>query len=254
MLKLVELSNTTHRHLKIRNDIKASFAKAQQIMRLRVSEIPQAATNMPIIYTRSGVDGGWVLSGLCGLVEQQNSFVINSEWKGTYMPLAMQTHPFYLIKSDAENTEYAIGINDTSEDFDTENGEPIFDDKGAPSLLLSRSKAKLEADIKYSMETHQFTQKLDALNLLKAVDLTVQFASSGMQKFQGIYIIDESRLKLLSDEQLLELNQLGYLIPIHAMLISLYQLNSLIRNNNEVDPNNKITQLKMEVAKDNTGY
>jgi hypothetical protein len=39
-------------------------------------------------------------------------------------------------------------------------------------------------------------------------------------------------------------------VQIHAMLISIYQLNLLIRKHNEIQDSNKIAQLKIEIAKE----
>jgi hypothetical protein len=76
------------------------------------------------------------------------------------------------------------------------------------------------------------------------------FESQSKQKLAGIYVIDEVKLQQLSGEQLQELNVKGFLAPLYTMLSSLNQFNTLIRSNNELDPDNKIVRLKMEVAKD----
>lgn len=254
MVELVELSNTTHKHFKVAPDSKIAFAGAQQIMRIRVTEVPQAATDFPIVFTRNGRDGSWVLSILTGIGQHTNSFVKNQTWTAIFQPAAMQTHPLYLIRSAKDDNAYTIGIDAQSDAFSNDSGEPLFDQKGAPSLYLSRVKAMLEAGIKADIATHHFTQAAEQLGLLKPIDLNMTYASGSNQKLAGLYVLDEAKLNQLKGAQLEELNKAGYLVPMHAMLISLHQLNSLIRNNNEVDPNNKITQLKMEVAKDNTGY
>jgi hypothetical protein len=55
---------------------------------------------------------------------------------------------------------------------------------------------------------------------------------------------------VLSAEQLHDLNKQGYLVQIHAMLISIYQLNLLIRKHNKINDSNKIAQLKIEIARE----
>ncbi|TRY31944.1 SapC family protein [Aliiglaciecola sp. M165] len=253
MFELVELTSKAHKNFKVVPQSKTLFAQGQQIMSLKVSEVSQAATNLPVIYTRSGHDGGFVLSALTGLTPEQNLFVQDDTWTATFTPSSMQTHPMYLMKSPKEENAYTIGIDENSTAFSTENGEALFDEKGAATLYLSKVKALLEADIKHSIETHQFTQKLDTLGLLKAIDLNIQF-DSGIQRLNGIYVIDEAKFQQLGGEILAELNQLGYLIPINAMLISLYQLNALIRRYNAISQGNQIKQLKMEVAKDANAF
>ena len=95
---------------------------------------------------------------------------------------------------------------------------------------------------------------IEQLGLLKPIDLNITYGAGSNQKMAGLYVLDEAKMQQLSGDQLEKLSKAGFLVPMHAMLISLYQMNSLIRRNNVVDPSNKITQLKMEVAKDNAAY
>lgn len=257
MVELVALSPKSHQHLKIKSSAQVDFASKQQIMRIRVNEIPQAATNFPILFTRNGRDGSWVLAILTGLGELQNTFVNNSQWTAIFQPSAMQTHPLYLIQADNNKDGYTIGIDQESSAFtkDSDAGisHALFDEKGAPSLYLSRIKAKLEASIQHDISTQDFIKKVDELDLFKAIDFNLHFASGNNQKLAGLYVLDEAKLKALTAEQLKELNTIGYLVPMHTMLSSLHQINALIRNNNALNPSQQITQLKMEIAKNDNG-
>lgn len=80
--------------------------------------------------------------------------------------------------------------------------------------------------------------------------MLVHYDNGTMQTLKGLHTLDEDRLQSLQAEQLAELNKKGYLSPIHAMLISIYQLNSLIRKHNEVEQFTKVKQIKLEVARD----
>jgi hypothetical protein len=252
MVELKELSQQTHQDTKVTPGAQLAFAKNQQIMRIRVNEVPQAITSFPVIFTRNGHNGSWVLSILTGLADIQNTFVKDEQWSAIFQPSAMQTHPLYLMQSASNKDTYSIGINDTNEAVNLHTGQSLFDDKGQPSLYLSRTKAMLEASIQHDLQTQEFIKTVEDLDLLKAIDLHISFASGVGQKLAGLYVLDESKLKQLSGEQLAQLNAKSYLVPMHAMLASLHQINALIRNNNELDPDNKIVKLKMEVAKDFT--
>jgi hypothetical protein len=67
-----------------------------------------------------------------------------------------------------------------------------------------------------------------------------------------LHTIDEDVLHQLPTQAMEELNKQGFLIPVHAMLISLYQLNMLLRKHNDLSNFKKVKQLKIEVAKDMT--
>ncbi len=54
-----------------------------------------------------------------------------------------------------------------------------------------------------------------------------------------------------NDKKLAEtLNKGGCLLPIYAMLTSIYQLNALIQRHNAIDGNAPVHQLKLEVVPD----
>ncbi|MFT6776841.1 MAG: hypothetical protein ACJAV1_000753 [Paraglaciecola sp.] len=250
MTKLVELSSTLHAQLKVLPDCETAFAETQQIMRLRVSETSKAATNFPVFFTRNSHDGNWVLSALTSFESNQCLFVKQGKWLATYQPTVLQTYPLFLMQSPKNIESYTIGVFEQSSAFSEHSGEDLFDDKGKASLYLSRIKTLLEADIKNDIQTYQFGKKLEQLGLLKAIDLLVHHEDGSVQTLSGLNTIDEDKLQALSAEQLHELNQQGYLVQIHAMLISIYQLNLLIRKHNEIQDSNKIAQLKVEIAKE----
>jgi hypothetical protein len=250
MTKLVELSSSQHAQLKVLPDCGAKFAETQQIMRLRVSETGNAAANFPIFFTRNGHDGSWVLSALTSFESNQCLFVNQGKWSATYQPTVLQTYPLFLMQSPKDAESYTIGVFEQSSAFSKESGEDLFDDKGKASLYLSRIKTLLEADIKNDIQTYQFGKKLEQLDLLKAIDLLVHHQDGSVQTLSGLHTIDEDKLQALSAEQLHELNIQGYLVQIHAMLISIYQLNLLIRKHNEINDSNKIAQLKIEIARE----
>jgi hypothetical protein len=62
--------------------------------------------------------------------------------------------------------------------------------------------------------------------------------------------INESRLKELSDETILELNKTGYLGAIYAVLMSLGQLNRIIQLTS--DDENPVAALRLQVEKPET--
>jgi len=250
MSTLVELSNTVHKDLKLRESCLAEFAASQQLMRLRVPEVGKAATNFPLFFSRNQQDGSWVLSALGSFEPMQNVFVEQGRWNAIYQPVSLQTYPFYLMQSPKLENSYTIGILETSEAFSKDSGEAIFDSAGRASMHLSKAKNLLEASIKQDIDTYRFMKETESLGLIKPIDLQLVFEDENTQNIAGLCTIDEDKLQSLTAEKMSALNDSGYLIAIHAMLLSIYQLNLLLRKHNERNTHNKITQLKIEVAKD----
>jgi hypothetical protein len=250
MSKLVELSKTLHKDLKLKENSLAQFAASQQLIRLRVTEVGKAATNFPLFFTRNQQDGSWVLSALSSFEPKQNLLVDEGRWNAIYQPTSIQTYPFYLMHSPKVKNSYTIGILESSGAFSKESGEVIFDSAGRASMYLSKAKSLLEASIQQDIDTFRFMKETEALGLVKAIDLQLVFNDGNTQNIAGLCTIDEDKLQSLTPEKMTALNDSGYLIAIHAMLLSIYQLNLLLRKHNERNTQNKITQLKIEVAKD----
>lgn len=255
MNELVELSNSKHKQLRIKPNCAVEFSAGQQIMRLRAAEIGKAVTNFPVFLTRNTHDGSWVLSALTSFDSGSNLYVKDAQWQATYQPTVMQTYPLFLMKSPKDENSYTIGIDEQSSAFSRDSGEALFDNGGKASLYLSRVKTLLEADIKNDIHTYQFVDKLQELELLKGIDLLVHYQDASVQSLRGLNTIDEDKLNALAPEQLSELSQQGYLIPIHGLLISIYQLNLIMRKHNQIEGAKQIKQVKIEVAKDsNAAY
>lgn len=88
------------------------------------------------------------------------------------------------------------------------------------------------------------------MGLFKPIDMNIRFLSGEIQKLKGLHTIDEDKFQSLSLEDLDKLRKEGYLMPIHAMLVSIMQVNKLINLSNEVVDRAQIVEVKMEVAKD----
>ena len=120
------------------------------------------------------------------------------------------------------------------------------------SIFLANLKALLDASVEEDVQTFHFLKVLDDLGLQKSVDVVVRYESGETQTIRGLSTIDEDKLSAVTAEQLVELNRKGYLIPMHAMLISIFQLNQLVRRQGKREDLRPIAQVKLELAKDAT--
>lgn len=68
--------------------------------------------------------------------------------------------------------------------------------------------------------------------MIVPLDIGLQTQKGEVKRITGLYTIDESRLRALTGEQLKDLQDRGFLGPCHLVLVSLYQLNQLIRLRN----------------------
>ncbi|AZG71456.1 SapC family protein [Shewanella livingstonensis] len=249
MKKLTELTPQQHQHLRLANDSAIQFAHQQNIMSVHVSEVSQTACSMPIVFVRDSNNGQWVLTAFTSFDQGSNLFVEQGIWTASYTPTNMQTFPFFLMTSPDNPQSYTIGIDQDHPVFSTTAGQAIFEANSKASLHLSKVKALLEADINNDIHTQQFNQHISKLGLLRPINIVIQHQDGTSPSLSGLYTIDEDKLQTLSQETLFELHQQGYLAPLQAMLLSLFQLNVLIKKHNKISALNPIKSIKLEVSK-----
>ena len=250
MAELTELHNDKHGKLRVVENCALTRAKSQHIVSLRVTEVANAVGDFPIFATRSPTSGRWSLSAMTSFEPGSNLFVDGGDWLALYRPTIMQTFPLYLMQAPGTEKGFTVGIEEGNPAFSEERGDALFDEQGKPSPYLNRVSAALEADVNNDLLTLQFTETLEELGLLKAINLLVHYEDGRINTIKGLNTVDEDGLKSLPDDTLAGLHRKGYLLPAHALLISLFQLNALIRRHNRREQLPPIQQLKLEVARD----
>ncbi len=245
---LTELSSVTHADLKMDPTGALKVAATQHMINLKVSEVGMAVSSFPVFISRASDTADWTISAINSYELGDNLFVQNDAWIGTHMPVGMQTYPFFLMRSPKDEKNFTIGIDEQSNVFSKEEGEALFED-GKASVRLSQATAQLELEIKHDVHTYQFGKKIEELGLIRPIDLQVHYNKGLVNTLKGLNTIDEQALHDLDAEKLGELRKDGYLLPLYAMLTSIYQFNNLIKLHNLKFPENTIAQVKLEVPK-----
>jgi hypothetical protein len=96
------------------------------------------------------------------------------------------------------------------------------------------------------IETQKFVAQLLKYNLLTEIELVIQYENNSSMKIKGIYTINQSELRLLSDDLVIDFNKKDYLTAVHAMLASLGQVNRLIKLHNGSEEQ-KIAGVQMRI-------
>lgn len=248
MAKVAELSHAQHGDLKLDRSAAMQVAATQHLVSLRVSEVVRAVCSLPIFFTRDGETGELVLTALTSFHPGASLFVADGEWQAIYTPAVLQTHPLYLMPAkDGEG--FAVGIDEESPALSTKTGEALYDESGEASIYLKQLTQLLEADLAQAYQTQAFCASLERQQLIKPVALNVVSEDGEPRLLRGLSTIDEVALQALSEEQFQALNASGYLPPIYAMLMSIYQLNLLVQMNNRSDGLSKVKQVKLEMEK-----
>ena len=249
MPELTALSNEKHRDLRVVDNAINLFAAGQHVIRVQATEVGKVVANFPVMFNRNPHTGNWAISASTSIEAEGNLFVRDGEWVAAYRPISLETHPLYLLNAPGTEEGYAVGIFEDGGDFSRESGERLFDDGGRPSAYLSKMTTMLEDGIEEEIRSQTFIKAVNDLNLLRSIDIHVYYEDETVKTITGLMVIDEDKLKDLTAEQLADFNQKGYLVPMHATLVSVFQLNALVRRHNEAGLQ-PVRQVKISVTRD----
>jgi len=249
MHQLIPLTVADHAKTAITPDAAVIYASSQHLLNVRLSEISQVMADVPVFFSRHQQTGQWLLSGLYSLSPGQNLWVRHPEWLGSYQPVCMQTYPLQLGSDPSQLMLVAdprVLLPQTPADADAFG---LFDEQGQPTAFLRQQKAILDKDLQQEYLTFQFVKAVNALGLIKELDLHLILADGRSQVIKGLATVDEVKLQMLSAEQLQQLQRQGYLLLLHGMLLSISRLNRLIQLTNQQTTTQPLKSIKLEISR-----
>ena len=143
-----------------------------------------------------------------------------------------------------------IGIDEGNPVLDDAEGEPFFDDRGRPAAWLTDRTRLLESSVQQDLQTDAFISRMRELSLTRGININVHHEDGQVQTITGLHTIDEDQLAKLPDDAVLELHNNGYMTIVHAMLLSVFQLNSLMRLRNVRGGGPRLSHVRLEIARD----
>ncbi|MET0535701.1 MAG: SapC family protein [Steroidobacter sp.] len=232
MSRLVAINSAAHRQVRI--DQQQVLAQAAQLNMLPVvlGEFLKLCVQYPIGLTKNGSTGQFTCVALFGFDKQENLFWKQNRWDALYVPLQVTRQPFFLGTGVAN--EKVVCIDTQSPAVTPANGEAIFDQHGAETAYLQQVKQMLSALLTGEEQTARLANKLLALELVRPMRLEIEFIDHSKQRIEGLYTIDEERLKALPASAITELHALEYLGPIYTMIASLGHIYSLVQRKNQL--------------------
>ncbi len=218
----VALNRTSHLKLKLEQTAgDFSFAGKTNSVLLAVSEMAEAAKDYPIVFV--GKEGGpFTLAALVGLRDSENLFVgEGGAWQaGTYIPAFARRYPFVLAEADGNADNLTVCIDEAYAGFGTESGNALFDDAGQETPMLQAAVDFLKLFHVEMNQTRLFAQQLSELGLLEQKIIEIN-REGKQQVLEGLFVVNQQKLKALDDAASLELLRSGAMYFIHAHLMSL---------------------------------
>ncbi len=222
--KPVVLDKEQHKGLRLKA-ADARFAAKNQSVPMVLAEFPEASLEYPIVFAKSQ-DSQWIALALTGLQADSNAFVDESgRWTGRYVPASVRRYPFIL--AEGENKQLSLAVDMDAPQLGGE-GEALFDDKGEPTELVRNVMNMMGEFQSQALSTGTLAKELDDAKLLTQQSLRVQLGDGRNAVVDGVWIVDEAKLRELSDDKILSLYKSGALVAIHAHMLSLRNLLPLL--------------------------
>ncbi|MEX0959321.1 MAG: SapC family protein [Burkholderiales bacterium] len=226
--KPVLLNREAHRNLKLRAVPSFAFAAATNSVPLSGIEFAAAARQMPIVFINDANQQPAPIA-LLGLRKDENLFIdADGRWDGSYVPAFIRRYP-YVLGDKGLPDEFNVCIDEEFPGFNTEEGDPLFNEDGSESDALKRAMDFLNAYQADAKRTQAFCAELNRLDLLVPQVITVNLKDGKKSNLDGFSLVDEKRLAQLSDADAGNLLRSGYLGWIYAHLLSTHNVNELAR-------------------------
>lgn len=224
---VVPINKTAHLGKKLKPLPSFAFAASFHLAGIMVPEFSRAAVNYPVVFLEDKNVGGMRPVVLLGLQEGENLFVdAAGKWRATYVPAIIRRYPFSLARTE-QNDQFLVCIDDSAELLSDSEGQPLFNDDGTPSTLLTNAQTFLDDLHRMEMVTLEFCRHLASLELITPFNIRLE-QNGQSRDVAGCHVINEERLAKLSDEAFAELKKRQYLPAIYAHLISLGQIERLM--------------------------
>ena len=157
----------------------------------------------------------------------------------------MKTYPFFLVKGKKEG-EFTIGIDEEDKAFTKDKGVDIFDKDGNTTPAIQNVVKTLESDIAGVTHTSKFVETLKEFDLIYSLTMKVSYANGQVNSITGLHTVDERKLNDLSDKDFSKLRKTGFLGPIYGMILSVFQLNELMKRHNQLPGVQQIVQVGLQ--------
>lgn len=220
----VLLNSEQHKDLHLKAPT-ASFAAKNQAVPLVAAEFAAASQDYPIIFNKSA-DGSWSALALTGLQANTNAFVdAKGLWNARYMPASVRRYPFILAEGPEQKLSLAIDLAATQTGG---KGPALFTDKGEPSEFVTQLMPMLSDFQVQAKQTADMGKTLDAAGVLVQQNLQVRLSEEQQANVEGVWIVDETKLRALPDDKVLALFKSGELAAVYAHMLSLRNLVPLL--------------------------
>jgi hypothetical protein len=237
MTRHVMLDNVTHKDLRVVRDYARVPAYDVNVARVFPSEFIQLQTEYPLFFIRNKDAGNFEPVALLGFSEKENLFLDETGWDAGYVPLSIEREPFLIgfqekVVDGVPTQSPVVHIDLDHPSVSETEGERVFLPHGGESPLLEHISSVLMTIHQGHEAAKSLSEMLVGLELVESLTLGVELKDGSNHSLEGLYTINEDRLRDLNASALESLHKRGHLRDVYMMLASLPNVSRLIERKN----------------------
>jgi hypothetical protein len=222
---VIPLDRDQHKTLKLRPVDNIGFAAEVTAVPAVVGEFQEIARQGPIAFLKLG-DGGLIPVALLGLPGGRNAYLdADLRWNAPYMPAFIRRYPFVFSENGDQMT---VCFDRDFAGFNDDEGEALFEN-GEPTMFLKNAMNLLGEFQRQVQLTQQFTKRLEEAGVLSEINAEIRLEDGRTSNISGVLVVEESKLKAISDATLKSWFDAGDLACIYAHRFSLGHMVDMAR-------------------------
>ncbi len=229
------LDNKTHKDLRVESAYFPGLGYDVGAVMLSPNELLDAQREYPIVLRKHHETGEFFINALLGFESDQNLFLgERGDWNADYIPFSVAKGPFMIgVKRDNQGADRPVLSIVRDDPRVGDQGVSLFDEQGGSSPYLTQVNAALAGMHEGMQVLKPFIEMLSSLGLIEPLKMDIEFKDGSSGQLSGMYTIPEERLRELTAQQLLELNEKNYLSMAFYISGSLTNVYKLIRIRNQ---------------------
>ncbi len=201
-----------------------SFASTSNAIPLNAGEFPLASRDYPIVFIGDEEVNSVAIVGL----RKDHNLMVNSDghWaKGAYVPAYVRRYPFIFVRKE-DSTQYALCIDRASPRIGTDT-DKIFFDGTEKTEICDKAMEFCTLFQQHALITEGIIKQFQEYDLLVSHESKFALPNGKEMTLKDFKIIDEKRLRDLSDDDFISMRKTGALAAAYCHLISLNSWQSL---------------------------
>ena len=227
MFKKVEaLTGEKHQDLRFSKANSFSFASKTNLIQLSFSEIRPASRFYPIVFPANQQD---IPHAVLSLTPESNNFIDQEgKWKVPYIPFILGAYPFLMLKTQQDESKYALCIDAAADHFKQEYGDILFTADGKTNDFTNKIFKSLSVYYQEIENTKKIFGDLNDKDIL--IDKQVNYdVNSEKKQIAGFKTVDMEKINSMEDAQIAQLVRTGVMSLIYDHLQSLGNFNLLTK-------------------------